>query len=85
MEPSNKKNTINENDTYQYIHGNTHTKMKIFVEFSDSANNKEIAEEVTAILKNNYLKRIQSRSMSKCLEPVQSTRLLKQGKEGAQE
>lgn len=81
MKTLNKKLIINEDGTYQYIHS-SNTKMKVFVEFTDSGNNKEIAEEVTAILKNNYLERILSGSMQSDLGSVQSTLFLEQGKEG---
>lgn len=82
METSNKKLTIYEEGTYQYINSSTNTKMKVFVAFSDTENDKKIAEEVTAILKNNYLKRILSGSMQNDLEEVQSIPLLEPRNEG---
>ncbi len=71
METINKNIIISEDGTFQYIlRGNT--KMKVFVEFTELGNNKQVAEEVTAILKNNYLERILSGTMQSDLDSVQS-------------
>lgn len=85
METSNKKLTIKEDGTYQYIDSSCNTKMKVFVEFTDSANDVEIAQEVTAILKKNYLERMQSGSMQSDLEAVQFPLRLEREKEGTEQ